>query len=141
MTYSGAINYADIHQQFEWDQNVQLNPPGYLEARLVTLRLELPGYQTQARNGIVKIQETEEKDFAGQIWHDGPGTDRAPPAQNAVIIGRQMEPDGVNLKGRRQYLVLCVDKLSGEHYARIGMGVVEKRMIEFGENDSIVSVY
>jgi len=139
MGYSGPIKYADIKQQFEWDSNVELKAPQSLRARLIQLQLELRGCPLRVSDSVHEIESDEQDNPVGQLWYDDTGSEISLHTQSAAIIGRQTQPEGVELKDQRKYLVLLIREFRGI-YERVGMGLVERRLIQFDGQDILIDV-
>jgi hypothetical protein len=141
MAYSGPIKFANIKLKFEWENSVKLKEDGVLEARLIQLQLESRGCQahpTDSRCHEIICKKTDE--CRGQLWFDGLTLNEIFAAQTAVIIGREQEPKGVHLGSEQKYFILLVAKDEADQYARIGMGYVERGLLDFDEEDGVIGI-
>lgn len=140
MGYSGPIKYADIKQQFEWDRNVVLKAPQSLTARLIQLQLEFRDCQLRVSDSVHEIKSDEHEDHIGQLWYDITGSEISLQTQSAAIIGRQVQPEGVELKDQRKYFVLLIEEVRRGIYERVGMGLVDCRLINFDGLDIEIDI-
>lgn len=140
MGHSGPIKYADIKQQFEWDSNVLLKTPQSLSARLIELQLEFRGCQLRVCDSVHEIESNEQENPIGQLWYDNTGSKISLHTQSAAIIGRQVKPEGVELKDQQKYFVLLIEELRRGIYERVGMALVDCRLIQFDGQDILVDI-
>lgn len=152
MAFAGPIKFADISQQFEWDGTVKLGDADSITARHVRIRIEPQEYQIHDVGPCAHIVQTinEEQQLIGEIWGDNPGCMTMWAMQNSVILGRQAEQNeimghqikhpGNRLGDKRKYFLLLVRKNEEGHFERLGIALVERRLIEFEENTGLIQI-
>ncbi|KAL2876367.1 hypothetical protein SGCOL_008367 [Colletotrichum sp. CLE4] len=152
MAYTGPIKFAEISQLLEWDDTVKVDAAGSMAARHVRLQINPEAYRIHDDGLCNRIIDptSQEEHLTGEMWVDKPGHLAVSDIQDAVVLGRQAEQQevigipikhpGTLLGDKRKYFVLLVEEREGGHFERLGIALVERRLIRAEDSRGLVQV-
>ncbi|KXH53761.1 hypothetical protein CSAL01_03611 [Colletotrichum salicis] len=152
MAYTRPIKFAEISQLLEWDDTVKVDAAGSMAARHVRLQINPEAYRIHDDGLCNRIIDptSQEEHLTGEMWVDKPGHMAVSDIQDAVVLGRQAEQQevmgipikhpGTLLGDRRKYVLLLVEEREWGHFERLGIALVERRLIRAEESRGLVQV-